>query len=222
MQPAAFVVVTIAALSALAAKADKLPLPKASYSADVTFDAKGREYGGRINVDGVKERLDIKDPSGLPSLKIIRRDTWQGFDLRPQRHLAVAMRIAAAEAAGETGAPGVDVDSFYGVDALPQGTETIDGLLTTKYSINVDAGPGLTVNAFVWSTDDGIIVKAIGKTSVDGDNPPARMELHHIVRGAQDPSLFELPPGMSVLSAGGDSDTPEPPGDIPPDGTPKK
>jgi hypothetical protein len=25
-----------------------------------------------------------------------------------------------------------------------------------------------------------------------------------------------------VLSAGGDSDTPEPPGDIPPDGTPKK
>jgi hypothetical protein len=212
MQSIAHTVLVLAALSATPAIADKLPLPTAAYSADVVFESKGREYGGHMNMDGVKERLDITDANGKPSEKIIRRDLGKVFDLRPQRHLAVAMRIAAAEAAGETGAPGVDVDSFYGIEATPQGNETIAGMPTTKYAINVEAGPGLTVNAMVWATDDGIIVRATGKTSLDPENPPARMELRNIVRGPQDPSLFELPAGMSVLSLGGDSDTPEPQG----------
>jgi hypothetical protein len=211
MHLAAYTTLALLILSAAPAMADKLPLPKASYSADIVFESKGREYGGHINVDGVKERLDTRDANGVTSLKIIRRDMGKVFDLRPQRHMAVSMRIAAAEAAGETGAPGVDVDSFYGVDATPQGVETISGIMTTKYAIHVDAGPGLTVNAMVWASDDGIIIRAIGKTSIDGDNPPARMELHNINRGPQDAALFELPAGMSVLSLNGDSDTPEPP-----------
>jgi hypothetical protein len=37
------------------------------------------------------------------------------------------------------------------------------------------------------------------------------MELRNINRGPQDAALFELPPGMSVLPLGGDSDTPQPP-----------
>jgi hypothetical protein len=216
MQPSIRLFMIASALSAAPALADKLPLPKAAYSADVVFESKGREYGGHLNVDGVKERLDIKDPNGIASLRIIRRDTGKVYDLRPKRHLAVVMRIAAAEAAGETGAPGVDVDSFYGVDVTPQGTETISGLLTTKYSIKVDAGPqgGLTVDASVWTTDDGIVVRAIGKTSIEADIPPDRMELHNISRGPQEAALFELPPGMSILPLAGDSDTPEPPGSL--------
>jgi hypothetical protein len=216
MQPSPIFLMILAALSAAPALADKLPLPKAAYSADVVFESKGKEYGGHVNVDGVKERLDIKDPNGITALRIIRRDTGKVYDLRPKRHLAVVMRIAAAEAAGETGAPGVDVDSFYGVEVTPQGTETISGLLTTKYSIKVDAEQkgGLAVDASVWTTDDGIVVRAIGKTSIEADIPPDRMELRNISRGPQEATLFELPPGMSILPLGGDSDTPEPPGSL--------
>ena len=211
-----FVTASLAAsiLVATPALADKLPLPKASYSADVIFTSKGKEVTGHINVDGPKERRESKNAAGLPTVTIIRRDQGRVYDIKLKRHLAVSLRIAAAEAAGETGAPGTDVDSFYGVEAESQGLETIDGLLTTKYGIKIDGGPELTVNATVWATDDGIIVRVIGKTSIDADNAPARMELKNIMRGPQDAALFEVPPGMDLLSAGGEPDTPPAPAPV--------
>jgi hypothetical protein len=120
----------------------------------------------------------------------------------------VALRIAAAEAAGEMGAPGTDIDAFYGQDVESQGVETIEGMLTTKYAVKIDGGPDLTVNATIWATDDGIIVRVVGKTSIDGD-AVARMELKNIQRGPQDAALFEIPSGMELLSTDADSsDTP--------------
>lgn len=217
------VLAALAAIVSVAppALADKLPLPKAAYSADVLFVTKGKESPGHINVDGPKERREARNAAGTPATTIIRRDLGRVYDLKPKRHLAVSMRIAAAQAAGEIGAPGVDIDSFYGVDAEPQGMETVDGMLTNKYGIKIDGGPDLVVNATVWATDDGIIVRVIGKTSIDGDYPPARMELKNIQRGPQDAALFELPPGMDLLSADGDSDTPvRPTSTLAPEGIP--
>jgi hypothetical protein len=205
--PAALAAMTLVAAPAWA---DKLPLPKAAYSADVTFFAKGKQSSGHLNVDGPKERRQAKNAAGVDKTTIIRRDQGKAglvYDLKPNRHLAVAMRMAAAEAAGEIGAPGIDIDAFYGVEAESQGLETIDGLLTTKYAIKIDGGPDLVVNATVWATDDGIIVKMVGKTSIDTDAAPSRMELKNIMRGAQDPSLFEVPAGMEVLTAGGEDET---------------
>jgi len=192
-------------LTAIPARADRLPLPTATYSADVTSEARGRETTGHIYVDGPKERRELKNAAGVTTVTIIRRDQGKVYNLRPARHLAVAMRIAAAEAAGETGAPGIDVDTFYGTDATPQGQETVSGLPTTKYLIKIDGGPGLTVDATVWATTDGIVARVIGKTSID--DSPARMELKNVVRGAQDAALFEVPAGTEVLSAGADSDS---------------
>jgi hypothetical protein len=203
----AILAVTVVATPALA---DKLPLPKAAYSADVVFEARGRDTPGRIFVDGPKERREIRSLAGQPNITIIRRDKGKVYDLKPQRHLAIKLRIAAAQAAGDTGAPGTDIDSFYGAEATPQGTETIAGLQTTKYAIELkEAGGGLTVDATVWCTDDGIIAKIVGKTSVDADHPPARMELKNIKQGPQDGALFEIPTGMQVLSMDSDGDTPE-------------
>jgi hypothetical protein len=208
-----FVPAALAAMTFVAAPAwaDKLPLPKASYSADVLFFTKGKEFSGHINVDGPKERRQARNAAGVDTTIIIRRDQGKVYDLKPKRHLAVGLRIAAAEAAGDIGAAGTDVDTFYGTDAESQGPETIDGLLTTKYAIKIDGGPDLVVNATVWATDDGIIVKVIGKTSIDADKPPSRMELKNIVRGPQDASLFELPPGMELLTAGNEGDNADKP-----------
>ena len=208
-----FVPATLATIILVAtpAFADKLPLPKAAYSADVIFAVKGKETPGHINVDGPKERRESKNAAGQPAVTIIRRDQGRVYDLKPTRHLAVSLRMAAAEAAGKTGAPGTDIDAFYGVDAESQGLETIDGLLTTKYAVKIDGGPELQVDATVWTTDDGIIVRVVGKTLIDGVSAPARMELKNIVRGPQDAALFELPPDMELLTADGDSDTPTKP-----------
>jgi len=218
--PAALAAMTLIAAPACA---DKLPLPKAAYSADVVFYAKGREFTGHINVDGPKERRQAKNAAGIDKTTIIRRDQGKAglvYDLKPNRKLAVAMRMAAAEAAGEIGAPGIDIDAFYGAEAESQGLETIDGLLTTKYAIKIDGGPDLVVNATVWATDDGIIVKMMGKTSIDTDAMPSRMELKNITRGPQDPSLFEVPTGMEVLTAGGEDETTEKPANAAPADTP--
>jgi hypothetical protein len=217
--------VALAAMTLVAAPAwaDKLPLPKAAYSADVVFYAKGREFTGHINVDGPKERRQAKNAVGVDKTTIIRRDQGKAglvYDLKPARKLAVAMRMAAAEAAGEIGAPGIDIDAFYGAEAESQGLETIDGLLTTKYAIKIDGGPDLVVNATVWATDDGIIVKMVGKTSIDTDAMPSRMELKNITRGPQDPSLFEVPAGLEVLTAGGEDETPGKPANTAPADTP--
>jgi hypothetical protein len=209
MQPSAYVILAATAIATVPALADRLPLPKAAYSADVTIETKGREYTGRIVVDGPKERRDVIGPGGAAQVTIIRRDIGKVYDLRPKRHLAVALRMAAAEAAGETGSPGTDIDSFYGVEAAKEGNETIAGQETTKYHINLDSGPGLSVDATVWATDDGIVVKCVGKTSIDGDNAPASIELTHIARGPQDPALFEVPQGMTIMSP--DSDEPPDP-----------
>ena len=209
--PAALAAMTLVAAPALA---DKLPLPKAAYSADLTIYAKGKQSTGHINVDGPKERRQTKNSAGIDKTTIIRRDQGKAglvYDLKPNRKLAVAMRMAAAEAAGEIGSPGIDIDAFYGAEAEAQGLETIDGLLTTKYAIKIDGGPDLVVNATVWATDDGIIVKMVGKTSIDTDAAPSRMELKNITRGPQDPSLFEVPTGMEVLTAGGEDETAEKP-----------
>jgi hypothetical protein len=199
---------SVPAIVSLPAMADKLPLPQAAYSADVTFEARGKQFSGHINVDGLKERREVKNPSGRSTTIIIRRDEGKVFDLKPQRNLAVELRLAAAEAAGETGTAGTDVDSFYGTDAATEGTETIAGLQTTKYHIKIDGGPGLTVDAIVWSTDDGIVARVIGKTSIDGDNAPARMELTNLVKGPQDATLFEVPQGMDILSPSSIIDAP--------------
>lgn len=196
------------ALFAAPAMADKLPLPKAAYSADVTYTARGHETTGHVNVDGPKERREMRTATGKTQIAIIRRDQGKVYDLRPQKHLAIELRIAAAEAAGTTGLPGIDVDSFYGAEVLPQGSETIDGMQTTKYAVKLEAGPELTVNATVWSTEDGIIVRMIGQTSIDGENPPARMELRNIKLGPQDAALFEVPQGIEVLSPNKDVDLP--------------
>ena len=217
--------VALAAMTLVAAPAwaDKLPLPKAAYSADVVFYAKGREFTGHINVDGPKERRQAKNAAGVDKITIIRRDQGKAglvYDLKPNRKLAVAMRMAAAEAAGEIGAPGIDIDAFYGAEAESQGLETSDGLLTTKYAIKIDGGPDLVVNATVWATDDGIIVKMVGKTSIDTDAMPSRMELKNITRGPQDPSLFEVPAGLEVLTAGGEDETPGKPANTAPADTP--
>lgn len=211
MRSAAPAVLAAIALVATPALADKLPLPKASYSADVVFESKGHQTTGHVNVDGPKERRESKNASGQSVVRIIRRDKDRVYDLKPQRHLAIALRIAAAEAAGDIGAPGADIDAFYGVEVQPQGVETVAGVEATKYTAKLDIGGGLAVDSSIWATEDGIIVRIVGKTSVEADIPPASMELKNIVKGPQDAALFEVPPGMSVLSASGDSDTPEAP-----------
>jgi hypothetical protein len=206
--PAALAAMTFVAAPAWA---DKLPLPKAAYSADVIFFAKGKQTSGHINVDGPKERRQAKNAAGIDKTLIIRRDQGKAgvvFDLKPNRKLAVEMRMAAAEAAGETGAPGIDIDAFYGAEATPEGSEIIDGLQTTKYNIKIDGGPDLVVNATVWATDDGIIVKMIGKTSIDADNAPSRFELKNVQRGPQDPTLFEIPAGLEVFDTRGGEEEP--------------
>ena len=63
--PAALAAMTFVAAPAWA---DKLPLPKAAYSADVIFYAKGKQSSGHLNVDGPKERRSWPDavPWGHP------------------------------------------------------------------------------------------------------------------------------------------------------------
>src|ERR1700761_2313225 len=69
--PSALALITLIAAPAWA---DKLPLPKAAYSADVVFFTKGKQTTGHLNVDGPKERRQAKNAAGVDKTLIIRRD----------------------------------------------------------------------------------------------------------------------------------------------------
>ena len=202
--------VLLAGLAALAAPAwaETLPFPKASYSADATFESRGHQTLAHLNIDHDKERRVVKLTDTAESVVIIRRDKGKLYRLSPSGRAAVEMRTSTAAASGETGPPGANVDALYGIDAVAQGKKTIAGQPTTKFHIKSGDGSAM-VDADVWSTDDGIVMRIVGKNPFDSEEPPGKIELSNVTRGPQDATLFEVPKGTEVFSAGGDPVAPE-------------
>ena len=79
------------------------------------------------------------------------------------------------------------------------GRETMDGHLTTRRAVvaTKKGVPGL--KATTWTTDDGIMVRASGKTINNGHESSFRMRLKDIRIGPQAPSLFEVPSGYMKM-----------------------
>jgi hypothetical protein len=84
----------------------------------------------------------------------------------------------------------------------PVGQETIAGVRTTKYRIDHTAADGTRAQGYVWVSPDGVLMKLAGTITRRGGKPlRIAMELSHLEEGPQDPSLFELPPGLVKLPA---------------------
>lgn len=180
------------ALSAAHAVAASLPIETATYSATATYDVDSAHYTSTVVADHGRERRVIQTPYG-PQTVLIDLGAGKAYLLQPGMG-AFAMDLSSREA-------GISLAQLYGAPADPVGKETIDGLQVTKYRLTASPAANANFSGFVWSTDDGIYVKAEGSGTYRGQTSHLAMRLTGIRRAAQDPAAFELPPNMPVLDA---------------------
>ena len=137
-------------LPAAAARAATLGDPQIGFTAERVLVFDGRSYIGRMwNMPG-----EQRHEQELPSLKpifILRADSSVGDVLLPQLHTAVEFDLPKVLAV--LGQP----------DLLgrPVGSETVNGIATTKYEVDKDIPDGHLSGA-LWLSRDGIPMRCDG------------------------------------------------------------
>jgi hypothetical protein len=173
--------------------AETVPELDTAYSAALRGDTGGTEIRGHIWVDGKKHRVEMS-MAGTANTSIVREDTgevfvWGSDDDR-------AMRLDY----------GADTSSIWSAQQIRnmnprfQGRDTVNGEAALRFAISGENALGIPQQGHVWLTPDGILVKTETTADFGGETLRAVTELVDVERGAQDPALFELPPGMTAES----------------------
>lgn len=195
-------------LLAAPAWADALPPPVASFSASQNLTVDGAALSARIFHAGGLERRESK-VDGLNNLLILRPDRREAIVVQPES--AVGMKLSLNDP--EVGVVATNLSRLTGTVA---GREIVAGEPTVKYRVQDVSPDGDSFDGHIWVTGDGIYIRVEGKVG-EGERPAqVGMILSDIRRGAQDPSLFEPPPGLTWMSL-------DPlPGRVPPAFQPKR
>jgi hypothetical protein len=81
----------------------------------------------------------------------------------------------------------------------PVGQETVNGITTTKYTVEEDVSGG-RITGSLWLSRDGIPMKCDGKFEPkSGKSSTIYWELRHVIIGNQDRTLFDVPQGYAKL-----------------------
>lgn len=191
MRPVAVLLAAVLLLP-VAASASGLPTQRASYAADQTLAVNGVELTAAVNhLRGMERRRMTAD--GLSSLVLVRPDKGKAWQIQPDMGMAMELPIADPEV-------GIDVSLLHRLDAVPEAKETVAGLPVTRYRVQGAYPEGGGFDGRVWSTDEGLYVRVEGTATDGGEPQTVRLELGNVRIGPQDPALFELPPGLRVMS----------------------
>ncbi|MFU8816940.1 MAG: hypothetical protein ACNA7W_16455 [Pseudomonadales bacterium] len=96
-------------------------------------------------------------------------------------------------------APNEQVKSFSLVEHERLGSETINGIATTKYKTVWETDDG-RFGGYSWMTDDNIAVKADLVSESEGEQHHIRYEMTQLERISHADSLFEVPEGHSRMN----------------------
>jgi hypothetical protein len=170
--------------------------PKVEYSADVTIATDDETIEGKVKRAPDKERSELT-VKGDSVVRIIRLDRKLVWSLSPEDKLYLESSLD--EALGRQ--PGNEGKPHHQLTLTPDGSETIDGLHTTKQTVRGKNDDGSPMEGDVWVSDDGIVLR-VDSVVVDenGDRHSIRMELHNLRVAPQDPRLFEIPAGYKRAS----------------------
>jgi hypothetical protein len=181
-----------AAAFANEAIAATLPAPSVEYSADRIIESEAGAMHGKVYSAKDRERTEMQ-MQGMQTVMIIRRDKQLGWMLLPMQKMYQQMDFAQAQE--RSGAAPDDQ-----VEITDVGSETIEGLASTKYRMLMkDGGAG----GFIWITTEGIPVKMDMLSKSGRDKSRITVTLKNIQIGAQDPRLFELPDGYTAMPSFG-------------------
>jgi hypothetical protein len=171
-----------------AASAGTLGDPQIGFSAERVLVFNGQSFVGRMwNMPG-EQRHEQLLPMAKPVF-ILHADSAVGEVLLP--NLRTTVEFVLPRALGALGKP----------DLLgsPVGSESVNGIATTKYAVD-KAIPEGHLNGAIWLSRDGIPMRCDGRfTARGGRVSTVHWELRRVRIGRQDPALFEVPPGYTKL-----------------------
>ena len=209
----AIALVAVVAAPALA-EVQALPTPTKDFSADVSMRIDGlpgaepnMQFQGTVQYD-VESGRYRREQTVMGQQNVILQDTKgeKVWILMP----AMMSYIEASPKEGSNKTMGVDETSLESLEKV--GTETIDGIETTKYAADFEGGSG-----HIWVTKDQITLKMAGTMTQNGQTLTFSNELSNLKLEDQSPAAFQIPDGYSPLTipdfsqhggaAGGGSDS---------------
>jgi len=173
-----------------AARAQMLGDARVAFSADRTLTIDDRTYTGKLYSRPGFQRHE-QDLGGIEQVILLRRDDSHGWLVLPSARSYVEFFFRQATA--ELSDPSLQKTAV--------GHETVSGLRTTKYRVEHTARDGTSVDGYIWTTDQGILVKAEGEyTPAKGGRPTqVRLLLSNVRVAPQNQALFEPPENYMKL-----------------------
>jgi hypothetical protein len=168
--------------------AETLGDARVGFSAERVLVLDGRRYVGRMwHMPG--EQRHEQDLTAIKPVFILRAGSALGDVVLPQLHTVV--EFALPKELSLLGNPNLL--------RRPAGQETVNGIATTRYTVEEDIPAG-RITGSLWLSRDGIPMRCDGKLeSKNGKSSTIFWELRHVKLGKQDPALFEVPQGYAKL-----------------------
>lgn len=178
-------------LTPVAAWAERLPAPVASFSATQNLTVDGITLSARLFHDHGLERRESR-VDGLNNLLLVHPERQEALVVQPESNVGMKLALSDPEV-------GMVATSLSKLSGTAEGNETLAGELVTRYRVQDIAPDGAGFDGRVWATRDGIYVKLEGRTGGEGA-ADITMILSDIRRGPQDPTLFSPPNGLSIMT----------------------
>jgi hypothetical protein len=172
-----------------------MPQTKVEYSADSTMESQGMTMTSKVFQAENKYRMEMK-VQGANNIVINRMDKKLSWILMPDQKMYMENSLEEGKKKSN------DINDCK-IDQQPLGSETVNGMKTTKNKLAMSCPDGLKYNGTMWVTKDGIMVKMDSVAKTDKGDIPFKMELKNINIAKQDPSLFEIPAGYQAMNMGG-------------------
>ena len=174
--------------SSASGSAGTLGDPQIGFSAERVLVFNGQSFVGRMwNMPG-EQRHEQLLPMAKPVF-ILHADSAVGDIVLP--NLRTTVEFALPRVLGALGKPGLL--------GSPVGSESVNGIATTKYAVDKSIPDGHLSGA-LWLSRDGIPMRCDGRfTARGGRVSTVHWELRRVRIGRQDPALFEVPPGYTKL-----------------------
>lgn len=164
--------------------------PKVDYSADSYFEHAEGAMQGKVHYSPGKERREFSQ-DGQKMTLIMRRDKKVVWTLMTEDQMYM-----------ESGFPKEgrkDDLAGYKFETTKVGSETVNGIETTKNKLIMTGPGGQKMGGFGWISKEGIMVKVDAIAVDKGKKDRFKMELKNLQVGRQDPALFEVPPGFEKM-----------------------
>ncbi|MBI5970519.1 MAG: hypothetical protein HY884_05135 [Deltaproteobacteria bacterium] len=179
------------------AQAGGMPESKAEYSAATSMETDDTTIKGKVFHTPNKERREMHT-GGQKNIMIIRQDKKLTWMLMPNERMYMESKMGSDKDSNKE----MDASSMK-IEGGDMGSETINGIATTKKKVVMKMQDGTAMGGYVWMSKEGIAVKTDMVSKGSGHKMRMKTELSDLKVGRQDQSLFEIPAGYKPMSFGG-------------------